>query len=410
MNTRQGRLHPLIVFGLFAFAPTFASAATYYIAPSGSDYNPGTQSAPFATLQKAHDIANPGDIMYMRGGTYFFSTQTTLTRDGTSGNLIKVWAYPGEKPVIDAMNQPSGSNILHMNSASWWHIKGLELKNGALQGIMLQGASGNNIFEQNNIHHIGRLASAGGTGTGIAVYGSGNSNLVLNNDVHDNEDQLSFGGGANGISFVSTGIGNVVRGNRAWCNSDDGIDMWTSAPALLENNWVSDSGRGINCRTTSGNAVGFKLGGRILGGNGQFVPTGGGHTLKNNLAWRNGQTGFDNNGGPLAFKVYNNTAWNNRINYFFVKAQDILRNNISLGQLGNVSGASATQNSWTLPVTVSDADFASLDDACAKGPRQADGSLPNCSFLKLAAGSDLINKGTNVGIPFTGSAPDIRSV
>ena len=108
MNTRHEILHPLIVLGLFAFAPTFASAATYYIAPSGSNYNPGTQSAPFATLQKAHDIANPGDTIWMRGGTYFFSTQTTLTRDGTSGNRIQLFAFPGEKPIIDALNQPGG--------------------------------------------------------------------------------------------------------------------------------------------------------------------------------------------------------------------------------------------------------------------------------------------------------------
>ena len=108
-------------------------------------------------------------------------------------------------------------------------------------------------------------------------------------------------------------------------------------------------------------------------------------------------------------KLYNNTAWNNQINYFFgVKGgQDTLRNNVSFGKLGNVSGASTTYNSWTLPVTVNDADFAGLNDACAKGPRQADGSLPNCSFLRLAAGSDLINKGTNVGIPYSGSAPDL---
>jgi len=48
-----------------------------------------------------------------------------------------------------------------------------------------------------------------------------------------------------------------------------------------------------------------------------------------------------------------------------------------------------------------------MNDSCTRGPWQADGSLPNCSFLHLVAGSDLINKGTNVGIPYTGSAPDL---
>lgn len=53
------------------------------------------------------------------------------------------------------------------------------------------------------------------------------------------------------------------------------------------------------------------------------------------------------------------------------------------------------------------ADFVSLDDSVACGPRQADGSLPNTNFLHLAAGSDLIDKGMNVGLPFTGIAPDL---
>ena len=41
------------------------------------------------------------------------------------------------------------------------------------------------------------------------------------------------------------------------------------------------------------------------------------------------------------------------------------------------------------------------------GPRQADGSLPNISFLRLAAGSKMIDKGTDVGLPFVGTAPDL---
>ena len=37
------------------------------------------------------------------------------------------------------------------------------------------------------------------------------------------------------------------------------------------------------------------------------------------------------------------------------------------------------------------------------GPRQADGSLPASDFMKLKAGSPLIDKGTNVRLPFAGA-------
>jgi hypothetical protein len=43
----------------------------------------------------------------------------------------------------------------------------------------------------------------------------------------------------------------------------------------------------------------------------------------------------------------------------------------------------------------------------ALGARQADGSLPNINFLRLAAGSHLIDAGVNVGLPYNGLAPEL---
>ena len=285
----RGILRALILLSLFIFAPILASAATYYIAPSGSNSNPGTQAQPFATLQKAHDVAVAGDTIYLRGGTHLFPSMTTLTRDGASGNHIKVFNFPGEVPVIDGINQPnnfgqSATGIILMTGASWWHIKGLELKNGPISGIWAWKNSSNNIFEQNNIHHMGRKGNSGNQGTGLAIMGPAINNLVINNDVHDNDDELGSGGGANGISLSAAGSGNVIRGNRAWRNADDGIDMWDSAPALIENNWVWLSGYDQDGVTPRGNGQGFKL-----GGNG---PNDGGHTVRNNLSWKNRDDGF----------------------------------------------------------------------------------------------------------------------
>ncbi|RED61885.1 CBM35 domain-containing protein [Cohnella lupini] len=92
--------------------PQKASAAiqaTYYVSPSGSDSNSGTQSAPFLTLQKARDTVRTvngsmtGDIVvYLRGGNYFLSNTVNFANadSGTNGFQIRYEAYPGEKPVI----------------------------------------------------------------------------------------------------------------------------------------------------------------------------------------------------------------------------------------------------------------------------------------------------------------------
>lgn len=53
------------------------------------------------------------------------------------------------------------------------------------------------------------------------------------------------------------------------------------------------------------------------------------------------------------------------------------------------------------------ADFLSLDDTIARGPRQADGSLPVSDYLRLAPDSNLIDAGKNLGMPFSGLAPDL---
>ena len=66
-----------------------------------------------------------------------------------------------------------------------------------------------------------------------------------------------------------------------------------------------------------------------------------------------------------------------------------------------------TTDSWQSPFVVTSADFVSIDPSAAYGPRNADGSLPTITFMHLAAGSDLIDGGTYVGLPFYGSAPDL---
>jgi hypothetical protein len=48
-----------------------------------------------------------------------------------------------------------------------------------------------------------------------------------------------------------------------------------------------------------------------------------------------------------------------------------------------------------------------MDSTGCTGSRQQNGSLPNINFLKLAATSDLINAGTDVGIAYSGSDPDL---
>jgi len=47
-----------------------ARANTFYVATSGNNANPGSQSLPWLTLQYAVDNVNPGDTILVASGTY----------------------------------------------------------------------------------------------------------------------------------------------------------------------------------------------------------------------------------------------------------------------------------------------------------------------------------------------------
>jgi hypothetical protein len=85
-----------------------------------------------------------------------------------------------------------------------------------------------------------------------------------------------------------------------------------------------------------------------------------------------------------------------------------LRNNVAYpDKIRNPGASDMKHNTWDMGITVTDEDFVSVSDEGFLGPRQPNGDLPDLKFLKLRAGSALIDKGLDVGLPFSGVAPDL---
>jgi len=403
----------------------YAASTATIVAPTGVDAptGRGTLAAPYKTLAYAHARAVPGDTILMRGGTYALTVSDVLTKDGTAGLPITVGNYGTEVPILDGSALVAGYDsgwCLVLDSCSWQNIYGLEIKDAPDGGLILVGLSGNNNLTGLHVHHIGPSTIEG---KGITLYGSGSNNYFLNCDAHhctntDYED-------ADGFQISTTGSGTILRWCRAWSNSDDGFDLFNiqdntvGGLALVDGCWSWLNGYREDGVTAGGDGSGFKLGGTRGGTTGNS----GGHTVRNCLAWKNRVYGFSDNGAQKAIFVYNNTGWANRnegvsngYNFYFQSSTaDTLRNNLSAGPIGldSVGVASSniqTNNSWNaaIGVTVSDADFVSLVYTHMDDARGADFALPaNAGFLRLAPGSDCINKGVNVGLPFNGPAPDL---
>jgi hypothetical protein len=81
--------------------------STYYVSTSGSDAADGTSlSAPFKTIQQAADVAQPGDTVLVRGGTY--RETVTPARSGTSSARITYKPYNGERVTVSGADRVSG--------------------------------------------------------------------------------------------------------------------------------------------------------------------------------------------------------------------------------------------------------------------------------------------------------------
>jgi MYXO-CTERM domain-containing protein len=429
----------LIVLALVV--PGGAHATEYYVATTGSDSNPGTMASPFATLQKGANTAVAGDTVYIRGGTYSITTPTTssagitFTKSGTSDtNRISYFAYPGEAPVFDFTNMViSTTGYTHgfVITASWLHFKGLEVRYVPMNTFSNNGvdvlSGGNDIFELLNMHH--------NSGNGIFIGSkTDGGHLLLNCDAHDNYDATSSQGqGQNadgfGVHYQTTGASTTIRGCRSWWNSDDGYDLINQeVPVTVENSWAFGNGYAMygTFNPADGNGNGFKMG---------SSQTGVRHLVQNNVAWKNKASGFYANHSTGGNTWYNNTSFMNGTQYNMLASPagmpdttitltgslvHIMRNNIGYPNKNtNMTGVDTMFNTWDLGITPAAKDFASITDPSvsmtgvgvessgALGPRAADGSMPSVDFLKLAAGSQMIDKGTDVGLPYVGSAPDL---
>ncbi|HEX3357364.1 MAG TPA: hypothetical protein VHS31_10375 [Tepidisphaeraceae bacterium] len=407
-------------------------ATDYYVSTTGSDIGPGTLAQPFASVAKAQAAAGSGDTVYLRGGTY--SNFTVAATDATyqyvlnfTKSNIKYLAYPGDtRPVLNFSNITTTTT----DPNNPLRVCGIQItgSNNTFQGIDVTGVQAGTLKQADNWRITGngntlnQIATHDDQGNGMYFLSHASNNLVVNCDSYNlvGVNGISAGN-TDGFGCHSQGSGNVFRGDRSWANSDDGFDCITNpgGGVVFDHCWAYNNGR------LDGNKNGFKIGG--------FGDTGGSfpvpapvHTVEFCLSADNGANGFYANHQPgQAANWYNNTAFSNSAaNFNMLEAIDtspangsvpgtreVLHNNLAFMGTGtsnlNETGPMISNNWFTLPVTVNSADFQSLDASQMTLPRKADGSLPDITFMHLKPGSDLIDTGLNVGLPYIGAAPDL---
>jgi hypothetical protein len=405
------------------------SATAYYVSPTGTSTAAGTISAPLSFSTAIAKSLVAGDSIIARGGMYNFSALQSISKSGSGGKLIQIVAYKGETPILDFRTQPYNSSNQGVKiSGNYVHFKGFIIQGAGDNGLQVTGS--NNIIEL--------CTTRWNCDAGTQMKG-GSDNLILNCDSYENFDYESggisapdYGGNADGFAdkqYTNTGT-NTYKGCRSWRNGDDGWDSYEKiGNTVYDSCWcyamspaTFDMSQHIRFKTDSaswfyqfkstnyviknyGNGNGFKLGGNYTANNA---------TLHNCVSVGNPVKGFDQNNNNGIMTIYNCTSYNNGYNYGFSNSSYgtlIIKNCASLSSKSsntfNCKSVTQAYNTWNTGFSCASTDFVSLDYTVMLNPRQADGSLPEVTLLHLKSTSTMIDKGTNVGYAFWGSAPDL---
>ena len=136
-KTSSSRLRYILPVILALSLAAVGHSADYYVSTTGDDSNPGTESEPWATIQRAADTATAGDRVLIRGGIYHQTIQPV--HSGSPGNYITYRSHPGEEAFIDVADTSSSAFGIAL-----WDFR--ELRYLKFSNLTIQNAGGANVY------------------------------------------------------------------------------------------------------------------------------------------------------------------------------------------------------------------------------------------------------------------------
>lgn len=160
-----------LFLSLVVFAAS-ANAATYYIAPSGSDGSAGSSvSTPWKTFAYAIPRLNPGDTLILKDGTYTGANSGYPSIDcnvnasnGTASSPITIRAENERRAYIN--NDGGSTDVFRIYNCSYWTVDGLRMSRAdnsidPNSDFMVVGYSDHITVKNNLFHNANRYNNEG---------------------------------------------------------------------------------------------------------------------------------------------------------------------------------------------------------------------------------------------------------
>ncbi|MGZ8318387.1 MAG: choice-of-anchor Q domain-containing protein [Telluria sp.] len=211
-------------------------ANNLYVAPNGSDANPGSQFEPLRTIQRAAVLVVPGTTVYVAPGVYRENVETRVA--GTAGARIR---YVSDTR-WGARLIGSGTEGMWTNRGIYTDIAGFDISGSGRVGIL--NLASHTRIEGNRVHDVtvsGGCTGRGGAGINSADY-SASDDEIIGNVVHD----IGVPGACNTVHGIY--VANLrakIHNNIVFRVSSWGISLWHAADhVLVANNTVFQNGAG----------------------------------------------------------------------------------------------------------------------------------------------------------------------
>ncbi|MDH4235611.1 MAG: right-handed parallel beta-helix repeat-containing protein [Nitrospira sp.] len=335
----------------------------------------GSDGNSYSTIAAGLTATAAGDTLYVRAGTFPVQITGTIPSGVSSSAKTTFAAYTGETVTLNPTNAATSTRVILITGQDNIVISGFVI-NGA--GVTSDGIKLDSFSE--NIEIIGNEIK---NAPGQCIYvGRVGGNVIRNNNMHD----CGVDGFEHGI-YYSAATNGTIEGNLIHDNAGSGIQMYSeSTGTRFRHNKVYNNCRGASVTTGSQVIVSYQN--NIVEFN-DIYETGGNCT--------NGV--LVNNANPLNTTIRHNSIYcTGNCTYATgagVKISQgtgaVVANNIILGY-SNATIDSATGTTFTTNRTTGTATAIWLS--------------PSGGNLHLNAGSAAIDAGTNIGLPFNGSAPD----
>lgn len=245
-----------------------------YVSPVGSNVGDcAAITSPCATFARAETVAQPGDTVYFRAGTY--TQNVSIDKVATAANPVTFRSYPGETAILHAAS--TANEMIRVEcGARGVRIQGFKIEatpqlwtGTGHQALAIYGATcgaqdievNGNLFEgyqagtttrhdltptlagpmTQRVHYIGNTVRHWGPGAGQrqGIYFQGQNGLIANNLVYD---------GLHGFGIQVRGESSSVFTNGVIVSGNTVVDWPKTSTAGGRGIAIEDTVRGIRIR------------------------------------------------------------------------------------------------------------------------------------------------------------------